>query len=349
MARILYGVAGQGYGHAIRAKIIGDFLIKEGHKVFFETHCQGVDYLKKYFPIIEIPGMHLRYVNNVLNVPLTSLEFVLSQPLYEWNVRKLKKIIKDKEIDLVITDFEHLVARAGERSKVPILSIDNMHALIKMKMSPGQFSWWPVFLFNIATNFFARIKATEYFISSFFPVICADTNVRIFAPIVRPEILATPVVNGEHILVYSTSHDLGLLDKMKSLPKIYNFVVYGFNRNEEIAPNILLKKTDNQKFIEDLASAQAVISTAGSNLVTEAIYFKKPILALPIKNQLEQMANAYYVEKLGFGLSAPEFNSVVMKKFQENYSTYKNNLLACPEPDNRELFAAISDFINRYA
>jgi uncharacterized protein (TIGR00661 family) len=44
-----------------------------------------------------------------------------------------------------------------------------------------------------------------------------------------------------------------------------------------------------------------VISTGGHSLISEALYFGKPIMCFPIEFAYEQFINAYFVDALGFG------------------------------------------------
>ena len=64
--------------------------------------------------------------------------------------------------------------------------------------------------------------------------------------------------------------------------------------------NIEFCKVSESRFVADLASARAVIASAGNQLSGEAAYFGKSMFALPEPGQFEQEINAYYV-KAHFG------------------------------------------------
>jgi uncharacterized protein (TIGR00661 family) len=49
MARIIYGVAGEGFGHSSRSHLIGQRLIEAGHDVMFVGSQKSLLYLKQYF------------------------------------------------------------------------------------------------------------------------------------------------------------------------------------------------------------------------------------------------------------------------------------------------------------
>ena len=47
--------------------------------------------------------------------------------------------------------------------------------------------------------------------------------------------------------------------------------------------------------------ADAVVTTAGNQLVGEVLYLEKPVLAMPESNNFEQFINAFFLEQSGTG------------------------------------------------
>ena len=76
--------------------------------------------------------------------------------------------------------------------------------------------------------------------------------------------------------------------------------------NEE--GNILYKKPSLDGFFADLVSARAVVANSGFSLVTEALHLGKPYLAVPVSHQFEQIFNAYWLEKSGYGAYWEDMN-----------------------------------------
>jgi hypothetical protein len=56
-------------------------------------------------------------------------------------------------------------------------------------------------------------------------------------------------------------------------------------------------------FLRDLASCRALVSTAGNQLVGEALYLGKPVLATPERNNFEQILNGHLLEQSRAGRS----------------------------------------------
>jgi uncharacterized protein (TIGR00661 family) len=73
------------------------------------------------------------------------------------------------------------------------------------------------------------------------------------------------------------------------------FIIYGYDKTLEEG-NIIYKPFSKDGFLCDLSSCRAVAATAGSTLLTESLYLKKPFLALPMRGQFEQELNGLLLE-----------------------------------------------------
>jgi len=104
-------------------------------------------------------------------------------------------------------------------------------------------------------------------------------------------------------------------------------------------------------FLEDLRNCKAVIANAGFSLLSEAFYLGKPYLAVPVHHQFEQVFNAYYVDKVGYGTYWDELNKERVESFLFNLPAYRENLKNYPRQDNSALLAKvdslIAEFLNR--
>lgn len=65
--------------------------------------------------------------------------------------------------------------------------------------------------------------------------------------------------------------------------------------------NLVFRDIDEHRFLEDLATCDAMISTAGNQLVGEALYLAKPVLVLPEARNFEQYINAHFLARSGAG------------------------------------------------
>jgi len=188
-------------------------------------------------------------------------------------------------------------------------------------------------------------NANYYLITSFFNAEIIKPKTEIIPPILRDKIIKSTTSIGKHILVYQTSDSQNNIVSL--LNQISNdiFYVYGFNRNENCG-NVILKKFSEEGFIEDLASAKAIISNGGFSLISEAVYLKKPVCSIPIKGQFEQFVNAAYIEKCGYGRYFKEFILDSIKSFLYDINYFQKKLNEYKQDGNNATFKKINEVIN---
>src|SRR5690606_25329441 len=122
-------------------------------------------------------------------------------------------------------------------------------------------------------------------------------HTRLFPPILRPEILAARprARTGEHLLVYQSGPNEALqaaLARAGIEARIYGMRPGATTEQREGALRFL--PFSEEGFITDLATCRGVIAGGGFTLMGEAVYLRKPMLAIPLAGQFEQMLNARY-------------------------------------------------------
>jgi uncharacterized protein (TIGR00661 family) len=179
---------------------------------------------------------------------------------------------------------------------------------------------------------------------SFFPAKVRKKNTFLFAPLLREEVLAAKPGNGDYVLAYVTSPSprLGEMLERVRCP----FVAYGFDR-EGKAGNVIYKKPSLDGFMGDLVGCKGVIANAGFSLISEALHLGKPYLAVPVAHQFEQIFNAYYLDKMGYGAYWGDLEKEKIESFLFNLETYRANLKSYPRQDNSALPAKLDDLIAR--
>ena len=341
MSKILYGVAGQGAGHSIRSYEVISYLKNQGHDVKIVSHDTGFENLSKDFEVEEIAGLNFYYKNNQVKYFRTLLVNQLKFFKLSKGFKKIVKIINSFQPDVVITDFEPLTALAANYKKVKLLSIDNQHTISNAKIEVPKKYFISYFLARLAINLIIP-KASAYFsISFFFPKV-THKKTRLFHPIVRSDIYKLATAKEDYIFVYSTSKAEKLSEVLKKTDQKY--IIYGYDK-EEVDGNLTYRKADKQKFAQELARAKAVIASAGFTLISEALYLKKPYLAIPVEKQFEQIVNAYYLKKLGYGNYFDEIDLTNIKSFIDNIDKYNAKLANYKSQDNSKLLEAVESFV----
>ena len=345
--KILYGVPGEGMGHATRSKVIISHLLKD-HEVEVVSSSRAYQFLKKAFgkAVHEIEGFHLAYKNGEVSRLGTLNQILKKGPanLTE-NFHRYRELRKSFQPDLVISDFESFSYYFAKYHRLPVISIDNMQVINRTKLEI-EIPHSEKTNYLIGKNIIkAKVPGCQhYFITSFFYPPVIKENTTLIPSIVRPEITAAPVSVNDHILVYQTStSQSNLVPVLNSLPK-EKFLVYGFNQSKECG-NVTLKTFSEDGFIADLASAKAVIANGGFSLISEAVYLHKPVCSVPLENQFEQFVNAAYIEKCGYGRQLNSFTADGIRAFIYDLESFAANLKKYCQDGNGTTFAAIDNFI----
>jgi uncharacterized protein (TIGR00661 family) len=344
MAHILYGVNGEGAGHSTRAKEVLGHLVSRGHRVYVASFDRGLQNLKSSFDVTEIFGFRFAYVNNRVRYKRTFAKNLITVPEARKSLKWLNQLIDQEQIDLIITDFEPLTCHVGHKRRLPIISIDNQHCLTNAQVSyPKQYRR-DAATAKLVTKLMTP-RANAYLVISFFSAPVRKRNTFLFPPLLRQEILNATPTEGDSVLVYVTSPAPDLAKLLGSVR--CKFVAYGFGR-EGNEGNITYKKPSLDGFFADLVSARAVIANSGFSLVTEALHLSKPYLAIPVSHQFEQIFNAYWLEKSGYGAYWEELNKERIDSFLYNLPQYREALEPYPRQGNEALLEKLDTLITTY-
>jgi uncharacterized protein (TIGR00661 family) len=350
--RILYGVVGEGMGHAIRSRVVLDWLFAQGHSVETMASSRAADFLAKRFPEVHrIHGLHIIYDENRVRKSRTLWsnlrDGVAALPA---QIRSYFDLVQDFAPEVVISDFESWAYLYGKTHGLPVISIDNMQVLNRCKHDPDV-------LDGIRRQFHVQrafVKAKlpfcdHYLVTSFFfpPVFRKHTT--LVPPVLRPEVIAQPATRGDHLLVYQTSEDHDALAAVLASCG-YECRIYGLRRDltqEQVEGNLRYRPFDERTFISDLASARAVISGGSFTVMSECVYLHKPLLSVPVNGQVEQVVNARYLQKLGYGRTAGHIDAAVLSDFLRAVPSCEERLAGYAQDGNSVLFDTLSRELQR--
>jgi len=346
MARIVYGLAGEGSGHAMRARVVLGHLQRAGHELKIATFDRGLALAKDY-DVTPVEGLSIAARDNRVSVLRTLAENVKRLPRGARSAREVRaKLFEQFQPQLVISDFEPLTAHLALRERVPLVSLDNQHfqRYVEHELAPG--------LSREARTTLAIVRAIvprsqRSIVTSFLPGKPRNERTFLVPPILRPEILAARPSRGEHVLVYCTQVYESLIDDLRSLARV-PFRLYGFERAGKDR-NLEFKKFSAEGFLADLAGARAVIATAGFTLLGETLHLGKPLLALPMKGQYEQELNSYLLGKSGWGRDGRQATRETLGDFLFRLPEYEAALERYPRQDNQRTFAAVDAAIRELA
>jgi uncharacterized protein (TIGR00661 family) len=304
--RIAYTVMGYGRGHAMRSAAVLPALARD-HEVRVFAGRDAHEVLARDHDSVEIPVIGYQYGSNgricprrtvLRNAPLVA-DLLAVGP----RTRAVWQQMADFAPDIVISDSETYGHRFARHHGVPRIGFDHVGimAYCHCDFAPGDR------LAGIRDGLGYRAfmgDPDRVIVASFYPARPRRDTVQLVGPILREQVRAARAERGDTLLVYlnkgAHQYTAALDTALRACGE--RVVVYGTPHRGHSA-NLEFKAPARQGFIDDLAAAKAVVSTAGNQLLSEAIHLGKPVLALP-EDAVEQRLNARAVETLGVGVSA---------------------------------------------
>jgi uncharacterized protein (TIGR00661 family) len=260
------------------------------------------------------------------------------------NVRAYFDVAEKFAPDVVISDFESWSYLFGKNHQLPVISVDNMQIIDRCAHAPEILAGMGAEFQLTKAIVKAKVAgARHYYITTFFEAPIRKPDTSLHPPILRPEILAARPEPGAHLLVYQTS------TSNSALPAILERCglecrVYGLRRGltEDVREGRLVYRPFSEAgFIDDLRTARGVVASGGFTLMGEAVYLHRPMLAIPIARQIEQVVNARYLEAEGYGLGADEITEARLHEFIERLPDFERRLAGYRQDGNTDLLGAL--------
>jgi uncharacterized protein (TIGR00661 family) len=342
MARILYGVMGDARGHVTRALTVAqqmpddEFLFLGGGRVH--------DLAAEGYAVEDIPMPATFYRNNQVDIVPTvrnALKVFLGRRKV---IRRIGELIDAFDPDLIVTDYEYFTPLAARNKGRPCVSVDHQHILTHCVYDTSTEEAFG----RITTNLTVRLlysNASIFLILSFYSLPAKDAKTtQVLPTIVRKAVMEHHASDGDHVLVYQTSPTFHRLFPVLEQAS-RRFIIYGFDKLPS-RKNLVFRTFSRDAFLQDLASCGYAITNGGHNVISEALYFGKPVMAFPIRNAYEQYLNAHFLEQLGYGVSfrdVPTLPSIAA--FEAGLDVFKDNIKRTFVVGNREVAAKLQALI----
>lgn len=343
MARILYGVSGEGSGHSSRAREVTSWLQEDGHEVRLVSYDRGYRNLADDFEVFETEGLKITSVDNRVSLVRT---FTDNLARLSDGVRRLRELrhwgFKDYQPHVVLTDFEPMTAYLARHYERPLVSIDNQHRMRFMQHPVPDDLRGDARL----TRQVIRLMVPEpdaALVTTFWFGEVTHPRTWLFPPILRRAVRDLTPRDEGHLLVYFTQGFAPFLELLAGLEG-QRLLVYGAGREGSDGPLTFLPPS-REGFLEHLAGARAVISTAGFTLMTEAMALGKPMLALPMAGQFEQELNALLLEASGKGRNGRGADAADLQSFLDDLPRHRQALADARPDDGAALRARLAELL----
>lgn len=344
-------------GHATRSRVVLSHLVEAGHEVQIMTSGRAHGFLAKHFEgVNQIHGLHFVTEDNRVRMGKTLWSNVVTGVGgVRQNVKAYFELLDGFEPEVVVSDFESWTHLYGKAHRLPVFSIDNMQVINRCK-HPKKVLRGHQASFELAKAFVKSKlpRCDHYLVTSFFEPPIRKKRTSLHPPILRPEILAArqSATQGEHLLVYQTAEGNDALARTLAETGM-QCRVYGMHRglsDDRVEGNLVHRPFSEQGFIDDMATARAVIAGGGFTVMSECVYLRKPMLSVPLRSQFEQVLNGRWLERLGYGRCAENLDdAATIHGFLEGVEDHQAALARYSQDGNADLLAALDEQLDRAA
>jgi len=296
--KVLYGIQATGNGHVMRAGEIIPFLRKTAEvdilmsgiqnslsspfKVKYRYHGLsfafgkkgGIDYLRTYHQTKSI-----QFLTDVLNLPL-------------------------EKYDVIIQDFEPTIAWAGRLRNKKVVALSHQSAVLN-EAAPKPSVKDPVGK-QILKNYAPSKYAYGFHFKAY--------GQGIFTPVIRKTVREIRPSIKNHYTVYLPSyHDSYLVSFLSGFKHVRWQIFSPYASKAYSHQEIKVFPVSQENFLQSMASSTGVLCGAGFETPAEALFLKKKLMVIPMKNQYEQQCNAASLKQMG----VPVIKALTAKNRQE--------------------------------
>jgi uncharacterized protein (TIGR00661 family) len=329
-------VQGEGRGHMTQALSMNEMLLEQGHQVCAVIlGSSGRRDVPKFFfdkiqaPIITLPSPNfiVDKKNKSINIPKSVLHNIGKLKTFRQSLKKIDEIVKEHQPDVIINFFDLLIGLYYRyyKPKPKLVCIGHQYIYFH-----PDFEFPKGYFFDkIAIKFYTKLTAknsSKNLGLSFYNIHTNHDEVVVVPPLLRKEIFSIETQKHDYYLVYlvnngyyeeiiewhKTHSETELhcfTDRPENLLSIYDY------RSEKLT----LHAINDKLFLEKMAGAKGLASTAGFESVCEAMFLGKPVLMVPIAGHFEQFCNSRDAVKAGAGIFDDHFDLTKLIKFSSNH------------------------------
>jgi len=341
----LFIVQGEGRGHMTQALALRAALARAGHQVC--AVLVGCNTRR------DVPGFFLRKIeapvacldsptfacdarNRSIRPVATFLEATARLPHFHESLRRLDAHLRHHRPNVVINFFEPLAGLyyLHRRPAVPMIAIAHQY-----------FFFHPAYRFpagyalqRAATRWFTRLTAagaSRILALSLYPVAAPDASpsgpgrwsgapMTVLPPLLRDALFTHTPARQPFFLVYLLNS--GYADEIIRWHEHHpEHAIHCFwdNRHAEAVyrydRTLTFHRLDDEKFLALMARCRGLVTTAGFESVSEAMYLGKPVLTVPVEGHFEQYCNSLDAEAAGAGPASRRFDIDRLVDFIPSY------------------------------
>lgn len=331
--KILIGICGIGNGHINRQLCIIQELLKNNYKIMVVTTKDKMDILRERFSHLKISKINVPWIickEEGISYTETLEKYKFSKvDLFNSFLNfciDVENYFEGKP-DLIISDYEPNVAQYSYSCNVPLITMEQQSKFLYLdEIKIDSFS---IKEEQYRLNYFFPAFSKKI-ISSFFPIDIKDKNIFVIPPIISK--IEKQTIDNKFVVIYFSPYSdskkykkiINIIKDIKTISfKVYtkNFEEY----NKLYVYNHIKFLNFNNEFKNDLSKCSALITTAGHQLISEAISLDIPLYVISL-NTYEQNYNALMVKKYKLGM----INNITYDNliyFFNKREYFKNNII----------------------
>ena len=240
---------------------------------------------------------------------------LLESPLLLGNLRIFRRSIREYQPVLIVNFYEPLLGLylLAHRKRARVVSVAHQYLALHPEFEHPEGNW----INRIALEVFTRVTALRADLLlglSFYPL-GDDPDRRLFVvpPLLRREVRTLPPREGAYLLIYllNAGYKSEIVSWHERHPEVE---LHCFTDDPKLVAEKRVDDTltfhplSGTKFLEMMAGARALVSTAGFESICEGMYLGKPALVVPVEGHYEQYLNSRDAFRAGAGVYADHFD-----------------------------------------
>ena len=283
--RILYAIQGTGNGHLSRARAIVPELLRQGVSLDLLVSGTQADIPLPYPVRFRFGGLSFIFGKQG-GVDLWKTYLRANSMRLQREIRR----VPVRNYDLVLNDFEPVSAWACKLRGVPCWGVSHQAAVLSPSAPQPE---KPDPIGRLILSRYAPVtRQFGFHFQAYEP--------DLYTPVIRNGIRHASLSDAGHYTVYLPAYsDSRIIRVLSGIPSA-NWRVFSKHSNHAYRfGNVSVQPVSNHAFLESITSCRGVLSAAGFETPSEALFMGKKLCVIPMRAQLEQQCNAAALKAMG--------------------------------------------------
>lgn len=336
--RFIFSIQGEGRGHLTQALSMATILRKHGHEVVAVLIGKSDSkQLPAFFtskidaPMHQFssPNFTAFYKEKRPNLVISVLSNAFRPFLFRKSISFVRKKIEEYKPDIVINFYELITGmtfsllRLDEKLGVNMICIGHQYLLLNPNYKTTNEQDIKYYFLRTLTKATCQ-RASKLLALSYRDMEGSEERgLVVVPPLLRSDVFTIEPEKGDYIHGYiaNPGYFEEILDwhtKNPHIPLRFYWDKKDAADETVIDENLILYRINDISFLKSMAGCMAYSTTSGFESLCEALYYKKPILMIPV--HVEQEFNAFDASLSGAGISSKKFKLNKLINFLPFYS-----------------------------